>query len=126
MKPHLFIRVLFGDQIIEADALPASKRHRAVIGNVNAIKAQQDVSFLEGLADWGCWLHPPDQNALLRSFMSAAAASPQQRDKARRTGISEQTLQLESIKEQPEQSLQVEQQTQADRPMSHSVPTART
>lgn len=65
MKPHLFIRVLFGDQIIEADALPASKRHRAVIGNVNAIKAQQDVSFLEGLADWGCWLHPPDQNALL-------------------------------------------------------------
>jgi len=52
---HLFICILFGDQIVEADALSASEGHSAVIGNANAIKAQQDVPFLEGLADWGCW-----------------------------------------------------------------------
>jgi len=78
---HLFICILFGDQIVEADALSASEGHSAVIGNANAIKAQQDVPFLEGLADWGCWLHPPYQNALLVSLSHhtdqvAVAASP--------------------------------------------------
>ncbi len=68
MKSHLFICIHFGHQIVEADALSASEGHSAVIGNVNAIKAQQDVPFLEGLVDWGCWLHPPDQNALLVSL----------------------------------------------------------
>jgi hypothetical protein len=64
-----------------------------------------------------------------RSFISLAAASPQQRDKARPTGVPEwlpeQTLQL-CLKDTTEQSLQVVQQTQAGLPISHSVPTART
>ncbi len=65
---HLFIRVLFGDQIVKADALSTPEGHSAVIGDANAIKAQQDVPFLEGLTDWGSWLHPPYQNALLVSL----------------------------------------------------------
>ena len=68
MKPHLFVRVLFGDQIIETDALSAPEGHSPIIGNGDAIKAQQDVPFLEGRVDWGCWLNPPDQNALLVSL----------------------------------------------------------
>lgn len=66
---YLFRSVLLGHEVVEADALATPEGHRAVIGNVYAIKTQQDVSLLEGLVDWGGGLNTPDQDTLLISLL---------------------------------------------------------
>ena len=64
-QAHLITCELEADEVAEADALAASEGHRAVAGNVCAIKAEQHISLLQCLAGRGGWLHPPYQHSLL-------------------------------------------------------------
>ena len=65
MRCYLLIGVLLGDKIVEADALATPEGHRAIIGNVHTIEAQQDVALLDHLVGRSCRLDAPDQHTLL-------------------------------------------------------------
>ena len=62
---YLLAGILLRDKVVEADSLPTSERYSAIIGNVNAIKTEQNVAFLQDLVSWSSRLNTPYKHALL-------------------------------------------------------------